>query len=334
MLAVADPEVAARLRSERNQGRAPDMGWVDHDRLGFNYRLTDLQAALGIAQLERARRAARRRARVAALYGERLRALDCGAPAGEGDPDGLVLPVRRPRRRAAQLVRLRGAPPGGSRPRRGRRRPRPARGRGQGVHALHPPAGALPRALRLSRRASSRSPRTPRRACWRCRSSRRSTEGQIERVCEALERGAARRLDLRRLDPRPIARRMARFDGHPTRCSRGSTPRSASTGGCGRRTSPARGRTSRRSTGAGVLERRRARRAARAGSTRSPPSSSAGEFEFADDDEDIHMAVERRLTEIVGAGRRQAPHRPLAQRPGRDRPGAVRARARRSGPSS
>ncbi|MET0824013.1 MAG: DegT/DnrJ/EryC1/StrS family aminotransferase, partial [Solirubrobacterales bacterium] len=53
MVAVSDPPIAARLRSERNQGRAPDMDWVDHDRLGFNYRLTEVQAALGIAQLER-----------------------------------------------------------------------------------------------------------------------------------------------------------------------------------------------------------------------------------------------------------------------------------------
>ena len=47
------PELAARLRSERNQGRAPDMGWLDHERLGFNYRLSDLAAALGVAQLEK-----------------------------------------------------------------------------------------------------------------------------------------------------------------------------------------------------------------------------------------------------------------------------------------
>ena len=40
------------------------------------------------------------------------------------------------------------------------------------------------------------------------------------------------------------------------------------------------------------------------------------------------MAIERRLTEIVGPGRRQAAHRPLAQRPGRDRHGDVHARAR------
>ena len=36
------------------------MDWVDHDRLGFNYRLTELQAALGVAQLERLDAAARR----------------------------------------------------------------------------------------------------------------------------------------------------------------------------------------------------------------------------------------------------------------------------------
>ncbi len=92
MVAVADPGLAARLRSERNQGRAPDMDWVDHDRLGFNYRLTELQAALGVAQLERLDRVLAERARAAAMYTERLAALDYGAPAGEGDPAGLVLP--------------------------------------------------------------------------------------------------------------------------------------------------------------------------------------------------------------------------------------------------
>ena len=45
MVLTSDPAVKARIDSERNQGRAPDMGWLDHDRLGFNYRMTDLQAA-------------------------------------------------------------------------------------------------------------------------------------------------------------------------------------------------------------------------------------------------------------------------------------------------
>jgi perosamine synthetase len=92
MITASDPDVAAALRSERNQGRAPNMGWVDHDRLGFNYRLTEMQAALGIAQLERLDEMLADRARVAALYTERLAALDYGAPAGEGDPAGLLLP--------------------------------------------------------------------------------------------------------------------------------------------------------------------------------------------------------------------------------------------------
>ena len=38
----------ARIDSERNQGRAPDMGWLDHDRLGFNYRLSDIACAIGV----------------------------------------------------------------------------------------------------------------------------------------------------------------------------------------------------------------------------------------------------------------------------------------------
>jgi perosamine synthetase len=86
-------EVAARLRSERNQGRAVNMDRLSHDRLGFNYRLTELQAAVGEAQLERVDELLAARARAASLYGEGLGAIG-GAPAGDGDPEGLVLPRR------------------------------------------------------------------------------------------------------------------------------------------------------------------------------------------------------------------------------------------------
>jgi perosamine synthetase len=65
-----------RLDSERNQGRAPDMGWLDHDRLGFNYRLSDVHCALGIAQLERLDDMLADRARVAAAYGEALAGIE------------------------------------------------------------------------------------------------------------------------------------------------------------------------------------------------------------------------------------------------------------------
>ena len=84
-------EEAQVLRSERNQGRAIDMDWLDHDRLGFNYRMTDIQAALGVAQVQKAGDLLEARAQVAAMYTERLTALG-GAPAGDGDPEGLVLP--------------------------------------------------------------------------------------------------------------------------------------------------------------------------------------------------------------------------------------------------
>jgi dTDP-4-amino-4,6-dideoxygalactose transaminase len=87
----AEEDVAERVRSERNQGRSPDMSEVDHPRIGFNYRMTDIQAALGLAQLERLDELLAARAEAAATYTVRLRE-SSAAPAGEGDPDGLVLP--------------------------------------------------------------------------------------------------------------------------------------------------------------------------------------------------------------------------------------------------
>jgi perosamine synthetase len=83
-----DGAVKERIDSERNQGRAPDMGWLDHDRLGFNYRLDELSCALGVAQLERLDELLAGRARVAAAYSELLAdveelALPC--PDADGD---------------------------------------------------------------------------------------------------------------------------------------------------------------------------------------------------------------------------------------------------------
>ena len=76
--AVVSPsaELKERIDSERNQGRAPDMGWLDHDRLGFNYRLDDLSCALGLAQLERLDDALAARARIASLYSRALAELE------------------------------------------------------------------------------------------------------------------------------------------------------------------------------------------------------------------------------------------------------------------
>jgi perosamine synthetase len=81
--ALVSPSAAVKERvdSERNQGRAPDMGWLDHDRLGFNYRVSDVACALGLAQLERLDEMLAARARVATSYTELL-----------GDVEGLGLP--------------------------------------------------------------------------------------------------------------------------------------------------------------------------------------------------------------------------------------------------
>ena len=68
MLTMGSAEHKERVDSERNQGRAPDMGWLDHDRLGFNYRLTDVASAIGLAQLERLDEMLAARARVAGWY--------------------------------------------------------------------------------------------------------------------------------------------------------------------------------------------------------------------------------------------------------------------------
>jgi perosamine synthetase len=113
--AVVSPDAAAkeRIDSERNQGRAPDMGWLDHDRLGFNYRLDDLSCALGVAQLERLDELLAGRARVAAAYSEALRdvdGLDLPCPDQGGERRGwFVYVVQLPRGvdRDAAVVALR-----------------------------------------------------------------------------------------------------------------------------------------------------------------------------------------------------------------------------------
>lgn len=84
MVVSDDGAIKSTVDSERNQGRAPDMGWLDHDRLGFNYRLSELQAAVGVAQLRRLERMLEERKSVAAIYGEALGAIE-----------GLELPVDR-----------------------------------------------------------------------------------------------------------------------------------------------------------------------------------------------------------------------------------------------
>jgi perosamine synthetase len=74
------------LRSLRNQGRADDGGWLEHARLGFNYRIDDVRAAIGIGQMEKLDRILALRAEVAGRYGRLLDGLE-GVEGPLGDDD-------------------------------------------------------------------------------------------------------------------------------------------------------------------------------------------------------------------------------------------------------
>jgi perosamine synthetase len=70
MLVGSDPDIEERIRSERNHGRRPGDPWLHHTRLGFNYRMDELSAALGVAQMRRVDELLRRRAEVSDRYEE------------------------------------------------------------------------------------------------------------------------------------------------------------------------------------------------------------------------------------------------------------------------
>ncbi len=85
MIVTRDEAWDALFRSLRNQGRDVFDGWLAHTRLGYNYRLDELSAALGVVQIERLDEILARRARVAAWYEARL-----------ADVEELTLPVPAP----------------------------------------------------------------------------------------------------------------------------------------------------------------------------------------------------------------------------------------------
>ncbi|MGD8454673.1 MAG: DegT/DnrJ/EryC1/StrS family aminotransferase [Phycisphaerae bacterium] len=72
MVVTDDDEVAATVRSLRNQGRGADGGWLAHVRLGYNYRLSDVSSAIGVEQMRRLDEIIAKRARVAGWYMDRL----------------------------------------------------------------------------------------------------------------------------------------------------------------------------------------------------------------------------------------------------------------------
>ena len=150
------------VRSLRNQGRAYEGGaWFHHVRLGFNYRWTDVQAAIGIGQLEKLDRLLELRAAAAALR-RLLEGVEV-EPLCADDADHrrswfvyvVALPEGADRARVMAALRAR-------------------RGSGRPSTSRASTCSRTCARLRLRARASARSPRTSRRARSPCRSTRSS----------------------------------------------------------------------------------------------------------------------------------------------------------------
>ena len=69
-------EIAILSKSMRNQGRGEGDTWLQHTRLGYNYRISDINCALGISQLKRLNTIIELRSKVAELYSEKLKDID------------------------------------------------------------------------------------------------------------------------------------------------------------------------------------------------------------------------------------------------------------------
>jgi perosamine synthetase len=107
IIVTDDPQWASLIRSLRNQGRGAMGKSAEHEHLGYNYRLDELSAALGLSQLRRLDDLLQRRATVAARYGELLRDVPGVSP----------LPVPPAPARASWFVYVVRLPPGADRSR-------------------------------------------------------------------------------------------------------------------------------------------------------------------------------------------------------------------------
>ena len=98
MVVTEDPRIASKLRALRNQGRTDSGDWFQHSELGYNYRLPEMNCALGISQLKRIEAILSRREEIAGKYHERLRGIE-----------NLRLPALEAAAAQIELVRLRRA---------------------------------------------------------------------------------------------------------------------------------------------------------------------------------------------------------------------------------
>lgn len=92
MVVTADPVLADRMRSLRNLCFRADRRFL-HTEIGHNYRMTNLQAALGVAQIDSISGLLSRKRRIAEIYAELL-----------GDLPGLSMPIERPNVRSANWM--------------------------------------------------------------------------------------------------------------------------------------------------------------------------------------------------------------------------------------
>jgi dTDP-4-amino-4,6-dideoxygalactose transaminase len=72
MIVTDDDGAALFMRALRNQGRAPGDTWLQHTHLGYNYRLDEMSAALGLSQMDRLESLLQNRAKVAGWYDKYL----------------------------------------------------------------------------------------------------------------------------------------------------------------------------------------------------------------------------------------------------------------------
>jgi perosamine synthetase len=76
VLVTDDDRLDRAFKSLRNQGRGTDGAWLQHERMGYNYRLSDLNSALGLSQLQRLDEILQLRQQVADLYRNHLAAIE------------------------------------------------------------------------------------------------------------------------------------------------------------------------------------------------------------------------------------------------------------------
>lgn len=80
VIVTDDDQAAALMRALRNQGRAPGDTWLSHTYLGYNYRIDEMSAALGVVQMTRLEELMAKRQRVADWYAERLAEISAVEP--------------------------------------------------------------------------------------------------------------------------------------------------------------------------------------------------------------------------------------------------------------